>query len=311
MVKLKNMGFYVSFFTFIFGLIIGSFLNCVIYRLEKEEKLTGRSYCPHCKYTLRWQDLIPVFSFLFLRGKCKYCAKKISWQYPLVEISTALVFLIIFNYQFFRLRQGFGGQAIFNEFSTFNFINLFFLFYIASVLIVIFVYDLKYYLIPDNVLFPAIIITFIYRILDFSYLDLIGNWKLESNLRESLLAQGNFATISNFLLAAFIASAFFLSIYLVSRGKWMGFGDCKLAILLGLILGFPNILVGLFLSFFLGAIIGVGLMIFNPSTSSGRVKKGLKSQIPFAPFLITGTFLAMFFSDRIIQLYLKYALHIF
>ena len=90
-----------SFFIFIFGLCIGSFLNVVVLRLEKGEGfVSGRSYCPHCKHNLAWFDLIPVASFLFLGGSCRYCSAKISWQYPLVEIATAAVFLLIFNSQF-------------------------------------------------------------------------------------------------------------------------------------------------------------------------------------------------------------------
>src|SRR3989338_6713472 len=91
------------FFTaviFILGLCIGSFLNVVILRLEKSESIGGRSYCPHCKHPLTWFDLIPVFSFLFLGGKCRYCKAKISWQYPMVEIGTAVIFLLITNYQY-------------------------------------------------------------------------------------------------------------------------------------------------------------------------------------------------------------------
>src|SRR3989344_2900567 len=260
-----------SFLVFLIGLCIGSFLNVVIYRLEKDEGFVkGRSYCPRCRHQLMWLDLIPVVSYLFLQGSCRYCHKKISWQYPAVEVATGLIFLLIFNFQF----------SIINQFEIFQFLNvidLLFLWYIASVLIVIFVYDLKFYLIPDKVLFPAIAITFIFRLL---YSVFIGNWVLG---------------IGNFLLAALIASGFFLSIYLISKGRWMGFGDVKLAILLGLVLGFPNILAGLFLSFFFGAIIGLGLMFFG--------KKGLKSELPFAPFLILGTFLAMFFGDQIIFWY--------
>lgn len=255
------MMFIINVFVFILGLSIGSFLNCVIYRLEKEESFVkGRSYCPHCKHQLIWLDLIPVASFLLLQGKCKYCHGKISIQYPLIEILTGLIFLLVFNLQ----------PSIFN---IAGMINLVFLLYIASALIIIFVYDLKYYLIPDNVLFPAIIVTFLYRLF---YISLI--W--------------------NYLLAIIIAFGFFLFIFLISKGKWMGFGDVKLAILLGLLLGFPNILVGLFLSFFLGAIIGISLIILN--------KKGLKSEMPFAPFLIMGTFVAMFFSQQIIQWYLQF-----
>ncbi len=246
-----NILFY--FFTFIFGLIIGSFLNCFIYRLEKEETLAGRSYCPHCKHSLMWLDLIPVFSFLLLGGKCRYCSKKISIQYPLVEFLTASIFLLIFMTTPDLAKTGI-------------FLNIFFLWYIASVLIIIFVYDLKFYLIPDSVLFPAIAIIFLFRISDFG-------------LRISPL-------FTNYLLAVMIASGFFLGIFLISRGRWMGFGDVKLAILLGLLLGFPNILVGLFLAFLLGAVAGL--------TSMALHKKGLKSEMPFAPFLILGTFFAFF-----------------
>jgi prepilin signal peptidase PulO-like enzyme (type II secretory pathway) len=269
-------GFLINFLVFIFGLCIGSFLNCVIYRLESKKSLKGRSFCPHCKHNLGWQDLIPVFSFLFLKGKCRYCKKSISWQYPLVEIATGLIFLIIFNFQF----------STFNEFSIFQFINLLFLFYVASVLIVIFVYDLKYYLIPDKILFPAIAITFIYRFLDFGNLNLF---------RISDFGFRISAIFSNFLFAAFIASGFFLVIFLISAGRWLGFGDVKLAVLMGLLLGLPNVLVALFLAFFFGAIIGVGLIVLN--------KKNLKSEVPFGPFLITGTFIALFWGSQMIQLY--------
>jgi prepilin signal peptidase PulO-like enzyme (type II secretory pathway) len=257
---------FITFFIFIFGVCIGSFLNCYIYRLEEGESLKGRSFCPNCKHKLSWQDLFPVFSFLFLRGKCRYCKNSISIQYPLLEISTGLIFLLIFNFKF----------------QISNFAGLFFLFYIASALIVIFIYDLKHYLIPDKVLFPAIVIAFIFRIL-----DLFRNWKFDI---------GNYASILNFILAALIASGFFLLIFLISKGKAMGFGDVKLAILMGLLLGVPDVFLALFLAFFFGAIIGLILM--------ARKKKNFKSEIPFGPFLILGTFIALLWAPQIINWYL-------
>ncbi len=293
------MVFVYYFFVFLFGLIIGSFLNCLIYRLELSNSahykkwaglswLNGRSYCPHCKHKLTWQDLIPIFSYFVLRSKCRYCQKKISIQYPLVEISTALVFLLIFNYQF----------PIINELSILNsqtFINLFFLFYVSSVLIIIFVYDLKYYLIPDKILLPAIIIVFIYRLFEnLINWNLIENWSLKID---------NFVPLVNYLVSASAAFLFFWLIYLISKGQWMGFGDCKLAILLGLVLGFPKILLGLFLSFLFGAIIGVWLILLNPSP--GHLKTELKNQIPFAPFLVIGTFAAMIWGQNIINWYVR------
>jgi prepilin signal peptidase PulO-like enzyme (type II secretory pathway) len=258
------------FLIFIFGLTIGSFLNCVIYRLQSEESfLLKRSYCPNCKKTLGWQDLIPVLSFVFLKGKCRYCQKPISWQYPLVEISTALIFLLIFNSQF----------PITNELLVLNFNFLKTLYYlaIASFLIIIFVSDLRYYIIPDKAIYPAIIIALIYSIFSF------------------FILHASFWALINPLLSAVLASAFFLAIVLISRGRWMGWGDPKLAFFMGLLLGFPNILVALFLAFFFGAIIGVGLIIAD--------KRTLKSEIPFGPFLVAGTFVALFWGTEIIKWY--------
>jgi len=250
--------YFYCIFVLVLGLCIGSFLNCVIYRLETKKTLKGRSFCPKCKKQLEWYDLVPVFSFLVLGGNCRNCKKKISWQYPIVETLTALIFLLIFSAQ--------GGPA-----SGWNFLSLIFWFYVASVLIVIFIYDFKHYEIPDKVLFPAIAITIIYDIF-FS------------------------GDIFNFLLGSLIGFLFFFSIFFVSKGKWMGFGDVKFAILMGLLLGVSNTLLALFLAFFFGAIIGVILMIGE--------KKGLKSEIPFGPFLVSGTLLALLWGPRIINWYL-------
>ena len=249
-------------FVFLFGLCIGSFLNCVIYRLEEGKSLKGRSFCPHCKHTLDWLDLFPVFSFLFLRGKCRYCRKGISIQYPLVELATGIIFVLIFNYFYSVLSL---HQCLFILYTLI----------ISCFLIVIFVYDLKHYIIPDKVLFPAIVIALIYN----------------------LIPPYNLQHIFYTLLAVVIASGFFLTIFLISGGKWMGFGDVKLAILMGLFLGLLNVLVALFLAFFFGAIIGIILMIFQ--------KKELRSEVPFAPFLITGTLMATFWGPQIIRWYLN------
>ena len=246
---------------FVFGLIFGSFLNCVIYRLEKRESfLKGRSYCPNCQHILSWPDLIPVFSFLILKGKCRYCHKPISLQYPLVELATGTVFLLIF----WNLEFGIW--------------DLLFRLLISCFLIIIFVYDLKHYIIPDKVIYPAIGIAFFYR------------------LFEICLSAEALAKAEN-LGFGILPSLFFLAIIIFSREKWLGFGDFKLAILMGLFLGWPKILVALFLAFFIGAIIGIELIILG--------KKTLKSEIPFGPFLVSGTFLAMFFGQKLIDTYLN------
>jgi prepilin signal peptidase PulO-like enzyme (type II secretory pathway) len=249
------------FFSFLLGLIVGSFLNCVIYRLETGESfLKGRSYCPHCKHVLSWKDLIPIFSFLILKGKCRYCGKKISFQYPLVELFTGILFTLV--------------VPIYGALTS---IDLIFYWVLTCFLVIIFVFDLKHYLIPDKVIYPAITLTLLYqffKIWNFGHWDLFGIWHLVIGILPSL---------------------FFLAIILISRETWMGFGDFKLSILMGLILGWPKILVSLFFAFFSGAIFGLILIFLK--------RKTMKSQIPFAPFLVSGTFFALFFGEEIINWY--------
>lgn len=260
------MFFTLNLLIFIFGLIVGSFLNCVIFRFDIKEKsaLDGRSFCVHCKHKLAWFDLIPVASFLILKGKCRYCHKKISLQYPLVELFTALLFVLILN---------FCWPVI----GLFNLISLIYLLIIACFLVVIFVYDLKKFLILDKVIYPAILLTIAYNFHDFYHLAY------------------------NSLPAAIGATLFFLAIFLISKGQWLGFGDVKLIFFLGLLLGFPNILVALFLSFIIGSIIGVGLI------SLGR--KTMKSEVPFAPFLVLACLIAMLWGSSIADWYLSFILY--
>jgi len=254
---------------FIFGLIFGSFLNCIVCRLSKNEGfLYGSSYCPNCKHSLSFFDLIPLLSYLFLKGKCRYCGKKISWQYPLVELMTGGLFLLAYS--------KFGTMT-----SLLTFDTLQFLFYLVIIcfFIIIFLFDLRHYIIPDEVIYPAIFISFAWIMYSFC-LGLINN-------TETLY----------YIFSALGASAFFFLIWLFSKGQAMGFGDVKLAIFLGLILGWPNVITGIFLGFFFGAIIGLILISMK--------KKGFKSEVPFGPVLVTGTIIAMFWGDKILNWYLS------
>ena len=135
----------IYFFVFLIGACWGSFLNCLIYRWEQGEKLNrGRSFCPQCKHQLGFWDLVPIFSFVFLKQKCRYCRKKISWQYLAAEIATGLIFLLIFNFK--------------------NWIELFYYWFVVSCLIIIFIYDAKHYIIPDRAIYPAIGVVFLYQL---------------------------------------------------------------------------------------------------------------------------------------------------
>lgn len=247
---------------FVIGIFAGSFLNVAVDRFPRKETiLKGRSHCEFCKKELKWFDLIPLLSFLFLKGKCRYCHKKLSLYYPIIELSTGALFALVYTYINFQF-------SVFN-FQLSTFISFFYYLFIASSFIVIFFEDLKFGIIPDKVVFPAIIISLAYSFIIHNSLFIV------------------------YLSSAVGAFAFFLILFLITRGKGMGFGDVKLAFLLGLVLGFPEIILALYLAFLTGAIAGIILIIW-------RKKRSLKEAIPFGPFLIAGALVSIFLGGLII-----------
>lgn len=251
---------YTIILLFIIGLMVGSFLNSVIYRLDDLKSIIReKSHCPKCKTPIRWYDLVPLLSFVVLTGQCRNCKGKISWQYPIVELATAVLFVLLY------LQFGLTLYTLF-------------LILASCFLIVVFVYDFHHQLIPDEMIWGAIGLWFIYLIYSF----IIHNSPF---------------IILNYIYGGLIAAGVIAFIVLTTRGKGMGFGDIKLALLLGLILGFPNAIVGVVLAFIIGAIVGLGLVI-------GKIKK-MSQTIAFGPFLIIGFYLALFWGDKILNWYLK------
>lgn len=260
------MDLLILFIIFITGLSIGSFLNVVIFRLETEDEIiNSRSKCLSCGHQLAWKDLFPLLSFAFLRGKCRYCKAKISWQYPLVELSAGLVLSVLF-FQHFAL-----GEVYFANLLVFALLS-----FVFFALIIIFVFDLKYYIIPDRVVYSAIVAATI--------------WSLSTSCFSN-----DPSIFFNNLFAAIISGGFFLSLVLTTRGKGMGGGDIKLGFLMGMILGPVNVILALFIAFISGAVIGVFLMALG--------KKGMKSMLPFGPFLVFGFLASYFYSDQILNWY--------
>ncbi len=259
---------------FIFVLIIVIFLNVLIYRLRASESVFfGRSKCPKCKHVLGFWDLIPVLSFLRQKGKCRYCGKNISWQYPAVELATAALFVAAYAVSGFHFSIS-GGFSV----SGFHFLNLSRMWFFIAVMVVIFVYDLRYYLILDKVIYPAAVVA------------------LLTSFMVDYAAGCSWSSISIAILGSVAGGGFFLSQYVISRGKWIGGGDIGMGFLMGLILGLPNLLVAFFFAYMFGALVGLGLIIFG--------KKTIKSQIPFGTFLAIGAIIAMFWGEKIIRLYL-------
>lgn len=254
------------FFIFILGLFIGSFLNVLIERLSRNERMTGRSYCENCKKTLSWKDLIPVLSFVYLRGKCRFCKAELSYQYPIVELITGIMFVLTYLYL---------NNPISNvQYQMSNVYSIYYLF-VVSCMIVIFFADLRHGIIPDKVLFPAIVVSLVYLTISTFY-------PLSSNV---------LPPIFNHLLSAIGAFLFFLLIYLITRGRGIGFGDVKLSFLMGLVLGYPGVFYSIYLAFLTGGAFAIILILWK--------KRKLKSQVAFGPFLVGNFLLVLFFQPQI------------
>lgn len=255
------MTFFLLLTFFILGLIIGSFLNVVICRFNTQKTFGGRSACFSCRTQLCWYELIPLFSFLGLGGRCKNCKTKISIQYPLVELTTGFIFALLFL----------KFEDIFwSAFPEFAFSYAYYAFGL-SVLFVISVYDLKHKIIPDR-------LSFIFGALAFLGLFLFSSYGLIELRLPSIL---------EILWGPLIATPFAL-FWLVSRGRWMGLGDAKLALGLGWFLGMPLALSALTLAFWTGAAVGLFLIV-------SKKGYGMKTEIPFALYLALGTFVVFFF----------------
>jgi len=223
-----------------FGLAVGSFLNVVILRFDELKTIwLSRSHCPKCKKELRWRDLIPFFSYIFLWGKCRYCKKPISYQYPVVEGFTGLIFAIIF------WQYGFSWEGLI-------------LAIIICIMIVIATYDLLHSEIPDTLSYLAI---FFSLGLIFYRLGVNGHLNYSNDY-------------INYAQAILIGGGFLGLLVLASREKWMGRGDILLGVLMGLLLSFSNVLTGMFIAFVLGSIVGLILIAAKYKTMKDAVPFG-------------------------------------
>ncbi|MBN2197884.1 prepilin peptidase [Candidatus Wolfebacteria bacterium] len=286
------------FVLFVFGSVIGSFLNVISLRYKPNQKLLnkkiigGRSHCLNCNKKLTWYELIPIVSFLLQFGKCRKCGKRLSFQYPIVEVLSGLIFVFVpfiltNNFQF----------TFSNNFQTaliFCWLLIFSLFILLSII------DIRYSIIPNSLNLSLTVLGFVLIIIKFFYEK---SYFLNGYLNNSFL--GHYAPVFglerniwfNHLFAALVGLIFFGLIIFLSKGKAMGMGDFKLVFGLGLIFGWPDILMVLLLSFIVGSLISVFFMIIK--------KKKMKDPIPFGPFLAIGSFFTFFFGYQIIDWYFK------
>jgi leader peptidase (prepilin peptidase)/N-methyltransferase len=265
------------------GLCLGSFINAALWRIHEQAKkpaksvdsissyarrlsiLSGRSMCPKCKHELCSKDLIPVISWLSLSGKCRYCKKPISLQYPLVEIATALTFIASYLWWPVSL---YGAQ-----------IPLFTLWLLILVgLIMLLVYDLRWMLLPNRIIYPLSLLAALSALISIS------------------TAYNSLSAFINTVLSVAIGGGIFYLLFQFSQGKWIGGGDVRLGWLAGLIVATPaRSLLFIFVSSFLGSLVSLPLL------ANGRLKRN--SVVPFGPFLIAGIIIVELFGGDILNWY--------
>ena len=263
-------------FVFIFGTIIGSFLNVLILRYNTGvSTLKGRSFCFSCGKKLGPLELIPLFSFLFQKGKCKGCQSKISWQYPIIETLTGVLFVGVFM-KYFDLAD-----------LSLNIWYFLVSLIVVAILVAITVYDLKHKIIPDGLVVTFGILSLLKILVDFFLL---------ASTPEEIRSQ-----VIWYLAAGPILALPFFLIWLVSRGEWMGLGDPKLILCMGWFLGPAAGLSAVILAFWTGALYGIILMILS-KFKWHELKVNRKSEVPFAPFLVLGFLLVFFFNIDILGL---------
>lgn len=252
---------------FSLGLILGSFVNALVWRThKKKDMLKGRSQCVHCAHQLTAADLVPLLSWLVLRGRCRYCQKPISRQYPPVELSMAAVFTL--SYIFWPADLVGGQWVLFSSWLA-----------VSVGLLALAVYDLRYMLLPSKILYPAAATAAIGRLV-----YILG---FEPDKLEAAAAWG---------LSLAIASGLFWLIYIMSGGKAIGFGDVRLGLISGTVLADP--LLALLMIF--GASV-LGTLFVLPGLASRR--RSMISKVPYGPFLIVSTFIVLLFGERLSDWY--------
>ncbi len=255
-------------FLFLFGAAIGSFVNVVALRYDPDlflfarKRIGGRSRCPHCGKTLRWFELIPLVSFALAGGRCLTCHARVSIQYPLVEVLSGLIFILV------PLRlDGFMAHGLW-------FMDALWISVFESLLLMSLI-DIRLQIIPDEINIFLLALGLV-----------------------ALVFPMNHEPSTSYLLGALFALFFFSLIILTTRGRGMGLGDVKLAAPLGLLFGWPDILILTVSSFIVGSAFGLYAMVFK--------NKNMKSAVPFGPFLALGAVITFFAGREIAYLYLGF-----
>lgn len=299
---------------FILGTVLGSFIKALADRSLDNKSFWGRSYCLSCKKKLQWYDLLPIFSYISLQGKCRYCKDKLGIEYLIVEAVIGVLTGFLFWQSSFNFQFSFLNSQLNSNFQLAIFLlELVSRTFFIVILAMLFLTDLKKMLIPDRIILPSIIIgivlNLIYALTKIAYLYFFLSQTVLGRLllppkneyfqrHVIMIAEPFFLS----LLTGVLIGGFFLSLIIITRGKGMGGGDVKLGAFIGLMLGFPQAIAAIVLSFILGAVFSVLLIIAG--------KKSLGQVIPFGPFLVLGSLIMLFWGNQIVRWYLSLSLQI-
>lgn len=261
-------GLFITIFA-ILGVCLGSFVNAAVWRIKVKKNIVhDRSECVHCHHKLSTVDLVPILSWVGLRGKCRYCKKPISAQYPIVEAAVMLYF--VGSYLLWPVALD----------SVYAWIDFGLWLSYGAGLAILFVYDLRWYLLPDKVVWPLVAL----GATDFINMALWQQWSL-----------GQF--VAELTLSVMVIAGVYYALYFLSKGKWVGFGDVKLGLFMGLALGWQAGAVCLLAANVLGC------LIILPGLVSGKLKRD--SRIPFGPFLIAGFVIAGIWGRQLFEWYVS------
>ena len=280
------------FFRFIIGLAFGSFLNVIAFRYDPDKfifnskTLGGRSKCDHCHKTLRWFELLPLVSFVIQGGKCRHCKARLSLIHPVGELIMGSIFAFLPE----RIASfGMLGSSLYSP-------EVILWLLVAITLYLLSFIDLRLHIVPDEgnlfLVILGAVSTFVYPIksLGVSVFSFLGPYANLFGFQDGAWA--------NRLLATILAMAFFGFLILITKGRGMGIGDLKMSVGLGLLFGWPDILVIIGTAFVLGAILGIYLIASKNTT--------LKTAVPFVPFLVMASFIVIFFGREIITTYFNF-----
>jgi len=274
------------------GLVLGSFAGATVWRLRArqlvEDKAAGEDYdkkeltrlkpltkgafsqkdrsrCLGCRHELALRDLLPLVSWLSSGGKCRYCRQPIGWFEPAIELGTAALFVLFYHYWLGTYGLNLPLQLVL-------------WLPVLVLLVILFAYDYRWYLLPDRIMFPLIAVAAVLA---------VGHIAMHTDVLAAL-----FSTLG----AVLMLGGLYLVLWLVSRGAWVGFGDVKLGLALGLLLADWRLA---FLTLLMANLIGT--LIVLPGLLTKRLSRG--THVPFGPLLITGFFISLLWGEKIIAWY--------